>query len=70
MQRYLSLGFAAVCVFVVVAFVLLKVMPAPLREFDYMVVGSVATLVALLVMFLVMIATSRSSNVFFRKRRK
>jgi hypothetical protein len=54
----------------VVAAVLAKVMPGPLHESDYMVIGSVATLVALLVLFLVLISTTRSSNVFFKKRRK
>jgi hypothetical protein len=47
------------------------VMPAPLKESDFMVIGSVATLVALLVLFLVLISTTmKSSNLFFRKRRK
>ena len=70
MQRYIMLGLAALCVFVVVAAAMLKLMPGPLHEFDFMVIGSVATLIALLIMFLVMIGTSRSSNVFFKKRRK
>jgi hypothetical protein len=70
MPRFLALGVAAVCVFVVVAAVMLRFMPGPLKESDYMVIGSVATLVALLVLFLVMISTSKSSNVFFKKRKK
>jgi len=68
--RYVTLGLAAVCVFVVVAAVMAKVMPGPLHESDYMVIGSVATLVALLVLFLVLVSTTKSSNVFFKKRRK
>jgi hypothetical protein len=68
--RVWMLALAGVCVFAVVAFVMLEIMPAPLKESDYLVVGSVATLVALLVLFLVMIATTRSNNVFFRKRKK
>ncbi len=69
-MRYLTLGLAAVCVFVVVAAILIKLMPGPLHESDYMVIGSVATLVALLVLFLVLISTAKSANVFFKKRRK
>jgi len=34
------------------------------------VIGSVATLVALLALFLALIATTKSSNVFFKRRRK
>jgi hypothetical protein len=70
MARYVTLGLAAVCVFVVVAAAMLKLMPAPLKDSDYLVIGSVATLMALVVLFVVVIATSRSSNVFFKKRKK
>ncbi len=68
MPRSWMLGLAAVCVFAIVAGVMLSVMPAPLKESDYLVIGTVATLVALLVLFLVVISTSR--DVFFKKRRK
>jgi hypothetical protein len=65
------LAAAALCVFVVVAAVMLKLMPAPLKESDYMVIGSVATLLALGVLFLVLVSTTlKSSDVFFKKRRK
>jgi hypothetical protein len=71
MKRGLMLGAAALCVFVVVAALMLKLMPAPLKESDYMVAGSVATLVALGVLFLVLVSTTlKSSDVFFKKRRK
>ena len=71
MKRGFTLGAAAVCVFVLVAGILLKVMPAPFKESDYMVIGSVATLVALGVLFLVLVSTTlKSTDVFFKKRRK
>lgn len=70
MQRYVVLGLAAVCIFVVVAGVMLKVMPGPVKDSDFIVVGSVATLAALLVLFLVVASTNKSSNIFFKKRRK
>jgi hypothetical protein len=71
MKRGLMLTGLAVCVFVVVAAIMLKVMPAPLKEFDYMVIGSVATLLALGAVFLVLVSsTLKSSDVFFKKRRK
>ena len=71
MQRILILILAGLCIFTVVAAIMIKVMPAPLKESDFMVIGSVATLVALLVLFLVLISTTmKSSNPFFKKRRK
>ena len=71
MLRGFLLGGTAVCVFVVVAAILLKLMPGPLKSSDYMVIGSVATLVALLVMFLTIASTTlKSKNVFFKRRRK
>jgi hypothetical protein len=46
-------------------------MPSPLKESDYMVIGSVATLVSLGVVFLVLVSTTmKSSDIFFKKRRK
>jgi hypothetical protein len=65
------LGGLAVCVFVVVAALMLKFMPAPLKESDYMVIGSVATLLGLGAVFLVLVSTTlKSTDVFFKKRRK
>jgi hypothetical protein len=45
-------------------------MPKPLHDSDYLVIGSVATLVALLVLFLGLVTTTKSGNVFFKKRKK
>jgi len=71
MKRGLILAGLAVCVFVVIAALMLKFMPQPLKESDYMVIGSVATLLALGAVFLVLVSTTlKSSDVFFRKRRK
>jgi hypothetical protein len=71
MKRGLTLGALAVCVFVVVAAVMLKLMPSPFKESDYMVIGSVATLVSLGVVFLALVSTTmKSTDVFFKKRRK
>jgi ABC-type Fe3+-siderophore transport system permease subunit len=70
MPRSLMFGLAAVCIFAVVAAAMMRLMPQPLRDSDYMVIGSVATLVALLVLFLAMLATARPSDIFFKKRKK
>jgi multisubunit Na+/H+ antiporter MnhB subunit len=70
MSRSWMLGLAGVCVFAIVAVVMVNVMPAPLKESDYMVAGTVATLASLLVLFLAVISTAKSRDVFFKKRRK
>jgi len=71
MKRGITLGGLGICVFVVVAALMLKFMPEPLKESDYMVIGSVATLTALGAVFLVLVSTTlKSTDVFFKKRRK
>jgi len=71
MPRTLLLVLAALCAFGVVAALMIRVMPGPLKESDYLVVGSVATLVGLGVLFLALVSTNmKSSDVFFKRRRK
>ncbi len=71
MKRGLILGGLAVCVFAVAAAVMLNLMPAPLKDSDYMVIGSVATVLALGAVFAVLVSTTlKSSDVFFKRRRK
>jgi len=68
-QAILVLG--GVFVFAASAAIMVGIMPSPLKDTDYLVIGSVATLVALLVMFLAMLATrQKSPDPFFKKRRK
>jgi hypothetical protein len=70
-MRQILLVLGGVCVFGVAAVAMLRLMPAPLKDSDYLVIGSVATLVSLLVMFLVLIATRlKSPDLFFKKRKK
>jgi hypothetical protein len=71
MRHLVLLGLAGACVFAVVTAVMIKVMPAPLKDSDYVVIGSVATVVALLVLFVVIISTRlKASDVFFKRRKK
>ena len=70
-MRQILLILGGVCVFGVAALVMVTIMPAPLKDSDYLVIGSVATLMALLVMFLILIATRmKTPDLFFKKRRK
>jgi hypothetical protein len=71
MRQVLLLGFGAVLVFGAVAAIMVKLMPEPLGDSDYLVIGSVATLVSLLVLFLVLVSTRlKSKDVFFKRRKK
>lgn len=70
-MRQLSLAMGGVLIFAVAAIVMVKIMPQPLKDTDYLVIGSIATLVSLLVMFLVTIATrQKAPDPFFKKRKK
>jgi ABC-type Fe3+-siderophore transport system permease subunit len=71
MRRWLLLVLAAVCVFVVVAAIMIKLMPTPLKDSDFLLIGSVSTLLALLALFFALISTSlKSPDVFFKRRKK
>ncbi len=71
MGRTLGLALALTFIFAAVAGIMLKVMPAPLKDSDYLIIGSVATMVSLLMLFVLLIATSgKASTVFFKRRNK
>jgi hypothetical protein len=70
MGRTLGLAGALVFIFAVVAGIMLKVMPGPLKDSDYLVIGTVATMVSLLALFLLLVTTGQMSNVFFKRRKK
>ena len=71
MRNVLLLALGAVLVFGAVAAIMIKLMPDPLGDSDYLVIGSVATLVSLLALFLVLISTKfKATDVFFKKRKK
>jgi hypothetical protein len=71
MQRAIVLAGGWLIVFVTTALILIRLMPGPLKDSDYLVVGSIATLAALLVVFMVLISTTmKARDVFFKKRKK
>jgi uncharacterized membrane protein len=71
MGRTLALALAVVLMFAAVAVIMLKLMPAPLKDSDYLIIGSVATLVSLLALFVAVVTTSgQASSVFFKRRKK
>lgn len=68
-SRWLILVAAIVVVFGVTVAIALRVVPGPHSETDYLVIGSVATLLSLVVVFVVLILTStKASELFYRRR--
>lgn len=69
-RKMMTLGGIAVAVFAIACVVLLRIMPPPHRDVDFVVAGSIAMLAALLVVFLLVLATTqRRDGTFFTKRR-
>ena len=65
------MALGAIFVFAAVAGIMIRFMPAPLKDSDFLVIGSVATLVALMALFLGLVGTSsKGRSLFFRRRRK
>ncbi len=58
-------------VFGAVAVIMAKVMPDPLTDSDFLVIGSVATVVSLLVLFFGLVGVKmKGGNMFFERRKK
>jgi len=71
MQRTLLLALGTFAIFAVVSLIMIRFMPGPMKNSDYLVVGSVSTLAALAALFLVLISTTmKARDVFFKKRKK
>jgi ABC-type Fe3+-siderophore transport system permease subunit len=68
--RTLALILGAMFSFGVVAAIMLKVMPEPLTDSDFLVIGSVATLVSILVLFFGLVGTRKGGDMFFKRRNK
>jgi hypothetical protein len=70
-MRTVALAVGVLFVFGAVSAIMLRFMPAPLKDSDYLVIGSVATLVALLALFFGLVGTSlKSRDTFFKRRKK
>ena len=71
LAKILALLISIALVFAAVAAALFQVLPSPRRETDYLVIGTVATLASLLVLFLILTKTwVKSPGVFFKRRRR
>ena len=74
MRQPRILGLAVMAIFVAVTAILMRLIPEPRKDSDYLIIGSLATLVSLATVFLLFISTSRksgkASEAFFKRRRK
>jgi len=71
MRRTLVLSLGVILVFAAVSAIMLRFMPDPLKDSDYLVIGSVATLLSLLVLFFGLVGSSfKSRDTFFKRRKK
>ena len=69
--RILILLLGLAMVFAVVAAILSRVIPGPHRSTDYLVIGTVATFVSLVVLFVVLVKTwVKAPDLFYRRRGK
>jgi NADH:ubiquinone oxidoreductase subunit 6 (subunit J) len=70
MNRNVGLVIGIAVLFLTVVLILNQMLPGTRRPTDYLVMGGAATMVCLLALFLILIATSmRSRDIFFRKKK-
>ncbi len=70
MRKVLPLGVGMVLVFVTVVGVLVRVIPGPHKETDYLVIGTLATFASLVLLFAVLISTVFKDPSALFKRKK
>ncbi len=68
--RLFALPALFLCVFGVSAAILTRLVPGPLKELDYMVIGTVAVMVGLLAVFAMVIRSTKSGDPFFSMKRE
>lgn len=69
MTQKLSLAGGILLVFTVTVLILLRTLPGPYRPTDYLVIGTLATFVCILLAFIIIVSTSGKRDSFFRRRR-
>ncbi len=68
-QNVIVLAVAALAVFVVVAALLVRFLPQPRKDSDFLVIGAVATLAALGVVFGALLQRGGMQDTFFKRRK-
>ena len=64
--RFFVLPALFLCVFGGLVVLLMQVVPGPLKELDYMVIGTVSVMIGLLVVFFVAARTAKAGDLFFK----
>jgi len=71
MWRILALSFGLIVVFSVSVAILLQVLPGPHKPADYLVIGGVATLLCLVLVFVTLgMSPGTRSKLFYKERRR
>ena len=70
MNAKLSAAAGIVILFPAAAFAVLKVLHEPYKPSDFMVAGTIATLVCIVFLFVLQVAVGGGSSAFFRRRPK
>lgn len=65
----IALGAALAVIFAITVLILLGLLHGPRKSTDYMVIGTLATLVCLFVLFLVNLAMESQDGFFFKRRK-
>jgi hypothetical protein len=69
--RILLLLLGIMLTFAAVVIILLRLVPGPYSELDYLVIGAVATFVSLLLLFLILVKTwVKDRDTFFKRRNR
>lgn len=68
-QNVIVLTIAAISVFVVVAALLVRFLPEPRKDSDYLVIGAVSIFAALGVVFAALLQRGGIQDTFFKKRK-
>lgn len=69
--RGLALAGVAVTLFISAVIVLSQVVPGPHSPTDYLIIGCLATMIALFALFLILISTwLKNPELFFKRRKK
>jgi hypothetical protein len=70
LRRPVVLALSVTIAFLVTVAVMWQVMPYPRKDLDYLIMGAAATMVSMVVLFLVLINTTYKRDDVFFKRRK
>lgn len=68
-SRLVALICLGLIIFALAAFLLLRIMPTPMRPFDYLITGAVSTLISLLVIWILLMRDLGSAKELLFKRR-